>query len=63
MSNGASVWPTKMFAAVESVSAPDVLNKDSYQEGWMLRMRVSNAAELKNLLSAKDYRKLLAAGE
>ena len=33
-----------------------VVNRDPYGAGWMIKLRVSNAADLKDLLSAKAYR-------
>ena len=44
-------------AALEET--PEVVNKDPYGEGWMIKMRISDPAELKSLLSAEDYKKLL----
>ncbi len=34
---------------------PSVINKDPYGAGWMIRLKVANAAELKDLLSPADY--------
>ncbi len=34
---------------------PSLVNTDPYEEGWMIKLRVGNAAELKQLLSASDY--------
>ena len=36
-----------------------IVNKDPYGEGWMIRIRVADAAELTNLLDAEGYRKYL----
>jgi glycine cleavage system H protein len=33
-----------------------VVNRDPYGEGWMITLRISNAAELKELMSPKAYR-------
>jgi glycine cleavage system H protein len=33
-----------------------VVNRDPYGEGWMVKLRVSNPAELKELMSPKAYR-------
>jgi len=33
-----------------------VVNRDPYGEGWMIKLRVSNPADLNDLLSAKAYR-------
>ncbi|MCH8991775.1 MAG: glycine cleavage system protein H, partial [Acidobacteria bacterium] len=34
---------------------PSLVNTDPYEEGWMIKLRVGNAAELEQLLSASDY--------
>jgi glycine cleavage system H protein len=33
-----------------------VVNRDPYGEGWMIALKISNADELKSLMSASDYR-------
>ncbi len=40
--------------------SPDVINKDPYGEGWMLKITVDNAQELDSLLDAESYKKLIA---
>jgi glycine cleavage system H protein len=40
---------------------PEVVNKDPYGEGWFIKIAVSNAAELNELLDADAYAKLLQA--
>ena len=37
-------------------SDPGIINRDPYGEGWMVRTRVANPADLKGLLSPKAYR-------
>jgi glycine cleavage system H protein len=37
-------------------AGPDLVNKDPYGEGWMVRLKVSNPAELGALLSPAAYR-------
>ncbi|MDD3107839.1 MAG: glycine cleavage system protein H, partial [Alistipes sp.] len=39
--------------------APDRVNQDPYGEGWMVKIRMSNPAELEVLLGAEDYAKLI----
>ena len=34
---------------------PALINRDPYGEGWMIKLKVKNKAELKDLLSATDY--------
>ena len=38
-------------------NSPDVVNKDPYGAGWMLKIRVTNESELDALLGAEEYRK------
>lgn len=35
---------------------PDVVNKDPYGDGWMIKIKVSNPAELNELLSPEQYK-------
>ena len=39
--------------------SPDLVNKDPYGEGWMIKIRISDSAELESLLSAEQYQELL----
>lgn len=39
--------------------SPDLLNKDPYGEGWIVKIEVGDTKEIDNLISAKDYEKLL----
>lgn len=43
------------------VDAPDVLNTDPYGKGWLVRIRIQNAAETAALLSAKAYDEYVAS--
>jgi glycine cleavage system H protein len=38
---------------------PDVVNKDSYGQGWMIKLKMSDTAEVKELLDAEKYKALL----
>jgi glycine cleavage system H protein len=40
--------------------APELVNQDPYGEGWLLRVRLSDPAELDALLDAAAYREYLA---
>ena len=42
-------------------SNPEVVNKDPYGEGWMIKIRINDTAELDNLLSAEQYKGLIGA--
>ena len=39
---------------------PELVNQDPYGEGWLLRVRLSDPAELDTLLDAAAYREYLA---
>ena len=36
---------------------PELVNKDPYGDGWMVKVSVQNTSELNSLLSAADYKK------
>ena len=40
--------------------APETVNEDPYGEGWMIKMKVSDVAAFEALLSADDYKELIA---
>ena len=39
---------------------PEIVNEDPYGTGWMIKVEVSDALELANLLSAQEYEAMLA---
>lgn len=38
---------------------PELINQDAFGEGWIAKLKLGNAVELKSLLSAADYDALL----
>jgi len=38
---------------------PELVNSDPYGEGWMVKVKLSNAADLENLLDAAAYGQLV----
>ena len=38
---------------------PELVNSDPYGEGWMVRMKVDNVADLEELMSAEAYQQLV----
>ncbi|HET7029058.1 MAG TPA: glycine cleavage system protein GcvH [Candidatus Limnocylindrales bacterium] len=42
--------------------APEQVNSDPYGAGWMIRVKLTNAAEVDELLEADAYDALIAAG-
>ena len=47
---------TEVNGALEGT--PDVVNKDAYGAGWMVKIKISNAAEAANLMDAAGYDKM-----
>jgi len=43
----------------ELAQTPDLINKDPYGQGWIVRLRLKNKAEINNLMKAADYEKYL----
>ena len=40
---------------------PDVINKDPYGDGWMIKISMDKPEELNNLLTADQYKELINA--
>lgn len=40
-------------------ASPEKVNADPYGEGWMIKMEISDSAQLKDLLSADAYKELI----
>ena len=38
---------------------PQIINKDPYGKGWILKIKISEQSELDNLLSSDDYKELI----
>jgi glycine cleavage system H protein len=39
---------------------PEIVNNDPYGDGWLVKISVSDASELDNLLSADEYKEIIA---
>ncbi len=48
---------TEVNAKLEET--PELVNESPHQNAWMIKLRVSNADELKELLSAEEYEEYL----
>ncbi len=35
--------------------SPELVNEDAYGQGWMIRVRIGDRSELKNLISSDEY--------
>ncbi len=42
-------------------NSPELVNSDPYGKGWIIKITISDAAELDGLLSADDYKALVGA--
>ncbi len=42
-------------------ATPDLVNKEPYGKGWMVKIKVTNTSEISNLLDAEAYEKTIAA--
>jgi glycine cleavage system H protein len=47
----------KVNEALES--SPELVNSDPYSEGWIIKIKLTNKEEKKNLLSSEEYSELL----
>jgi len=39
--------------------APEIVNKDPYGEGWLIKVKIGDQSELDNLLDADKYKELI----
>jgi len=44
-----------------AIDQPELVNREPYVRGWLIRVELSNPAELEALLSVADYEAFLAA--
>ncbi|MES2779157.1 MAG: glycine cleavage system protein GcvH [Bacteroidota bacterium] len=42
-------------------SAPELVNSDPYGDGWMVKLKITNASEVAGLMNAADYKTLINA--
>ncbi|HKI88513.1 MAG TPA: glycine cleavage system protein GcvH [Draconibacterium sp.] len=40
---------------------PELVNKDPYEGGWMIKVKMSDASELDSLMDANGYKKMIEA--
>lgn len=40
---------------------PELINKDPYGDGWVIKVRLSNASEINDLLTPTQYKTLIGA--
>lgn len=42
------------------VDAPEILNTSPYEDGWMIKLKMANAADVDGLMDAEAYQALIA---
>ena len=42
--------------------APETVNEDTYGSGWMIKIKLTDAAQIENLLDAEAYSSLVTSG-
>ena len=47
----------------EVVDAPEIINKNPYDDGWLIKVRLSDPAEANDLMSDEEYTELLSTLE
>lgn len=47
-------------ANAELEDKPELVNQDVYGKGWLIKISLTDPAELNDLLSAEEYEKLIA---
>ena len=52
---------TEVNASLED--EPELLNDDPHGDGWLIRLKMSDKGELKELMSAEQYEEYIASGE
>jgi glycine cleavage system H protein len=45
----------------ELEGSPELVNQDPYGDGWMVKITITNASELSDLLSADEYKAVVGA--
>lgn len=49
---------TEFNEAIED--APEVVNDDPYGEGWMIKVKITDASQFESLLTAEQYKDLIS---
>jgi len=45
----------------ELIESPEMVNEDPYGDGWLIKIRVADAAELDDLMDGDEYKEMVAA--
>lgn len=56
--------PGEVIAVNKALSdQPELVNEDAFEEGWMVKLRVSGTPELDGLMDAKEYKTFVKAAK
>lgn len=47
----------------EVVDAPELINESSFDEGWLIKVKLSEASEIDDLMSSEEYEELVSEEE
>ena len=47
----------------EAVDAPEIINESAYEDGWLIKVKLSEPAEVDDLLASDEYNEFLASEE
>jgi glycine cleavage system H protein len=47
----------------EVVDAPEIINESPYEDGWLIKVKMTDPGEVDDLLSAEEYEEMLAEEE
>lgn len=59
----APVSGTVIEANDEVVDAPELINESPYEDGWLIKIKLSDPSEGDDLMSAEEYEEILAEQE
>ncbi|MCZ7662017.1 MAG: glycine cleavage system protein GcvH [Thermoleophilia bacterium] len=47
----------------EVIDAPETINESPYENGWLIKVKLSDPSEIDDLMSAEDYEEMVAGEE
>ena len=59
----APVSGTVIEANEEVVDAPELINESPYEDGWLIKIKLSDPSQADDLMSAEEYEEMLAEQE
>ncbi|HEY3225661.1 MAG TPA: glycine cleavage system protein GcvH [Planctomycetota bacterium] len=47
----------------EVIDNPDILHEEPYEDGWLIKVKITEKADLDSLMDAKEYQEFIEAAE